>query len=654
MQVSSEEDALEKLFVGDTNRMIAETPMNMASTRSHCVFTIHITSRSAGGALIRRSKLHLVDLAGSERIGKTGVVGNLATEAKYINLSLHYLEQVIVALSDKSRSHVPYRNSMMTSVLRDSLGGNCKTTMIATLNTARPNIDETISTCRFAQRVALIQNSATLNEEADPRLMISKLKGEVERLKAELALAGGGEDADAGPLEAEEILRCRQLVKTYVEDSSEDAMITLGDLRKIEACFRIFKDMVLDRPPSLASAPSPALAPVPVKPPTPELAAPSFSQQQADERAAKLEELLRQRDNEIGILIAKIKRNKGKASSRTGGGAAEPGAGAGAGAAMPDDRPSSRPASRQRSGRSSRAAPANAGGGSAHAAVAPGQAAELSPAEREAAYEQFKRVYPDYPGISTNKQTLKQRYAQAKSLGGLVNECRANINTIKAKIERIRLEAGVDQLSETPGMPSLNDADQSLRDELQSEKTRYKGLLGQLKSLKGEIEHMQHLLQNSKVKLQRDFETWLAEQAAEPRRQSQPQPAAATPEPPRRSQDVQAWRTPPRTSQTSPAAGFGSADELLSMNNMRTLQDIAPSKNRGGGGRGGGGGGSGSRRMATPGGDARNVVPVHRGALNRSDRSMAPPPAPAHQTGNSSTDDDIAAFFSARDRIRKR
>ena len=88
-QVSSEEDALEKLFVGDTNRMIAETPMNMASTRSHCVFTIHVTSRSAGEALIRRSKLHLVDLAGSERIGKTGVVGNLATEAKYINLSLH-------------------------------------------------------------------------------------------------------------------------------------------------------------------------------------------------------------------------------------------------------------------------------------------------------------------------------------------------------------------------------------------------------------------------------------------------------------------------------------------------------------------------------------------------------------------------------------
>jgi kinesin family protein 6/9 len=74
--------------------MIAETPMNMASTRSHCVFTIHLTSRASGSPTIRKSKLNLVDLAGSERIGKTGVEGKLATEAKYINVSLHYLEQV--------------------------------------------------------------------------------------------------------------------------------------------------------------------------------------------------------------------------------------------------------------------------------------------------------------------------------------------------------------------------------------------------------------------------------------------------------------------------------------------------------------------------------------------------------------------------------
>lgn len=91
---NSEEDALNSLFLGDTHRMIAETPMNMASTRSHCIFTVHITARDAGSSVVRKSKLHLVDLAGSERVKKTGVGGILMTEAKYINLSLHYLEQV--------------------------------------------------------------------------------------------------------------------------------------------------------------------------------------------------------------------------------------------------------------------------------------------------------------------------------------------------------------------------------------------------------------------------------------------------------------------------------------------------------------------------------------------------------------------------------
>ena len=92
------EEALNLLFLGDTNRMIAETPMNMASSRSHCVFTMHLEARRPGESVVRRSKLHLVDLAGSERVGRTGIDGTVLTEAKYINASLHFLEQVIIAL----------------------------------------------------------------------------------------------------------------------------------------------------------------------------------------------------------------------------------------------------------------------------------------------------------------------------------------------------------------------------------------------------------------------------------------------------------------------------------------------------------------------------------------------------------------------------
>jgi len=99
----SEEEALNLLFMGDTNRVISETPMNEASSRSHCIFTIGIDARRAGSDVVRRSKLHLVDLAGSERAKKTGIEGTVFKEARYINLSLHYLEQVIIALQEKQK-----------------------------------------------------------------------------------------------------------------------------------------------------------------------------------------------------------------------------------------------------------------------------------------------------------------------------------------------------------------------------------------------------------------------------------------------------------------------------------------------------------------------------------------------------------------------
>lgn len=114
----------------------------------------------------------------------------MLTEAKYINQSLFFLEMVIVALYEKAtkgRSHIPYRNSMMTSVLRDSLGGNCKTIMIATMNPEAAHTEESLSTCKFAQRVSLIKNKALLNEETDPSVIIRRLKDELLNLREEIA-----------------------------------------------------------------------------------------------------------------------------------------------------------------------------------------------------------------------------------------------------------------------------------------------------------------------------------------------------------------------------------------------------------------------------------------------------------------------------------
>ncbi|XP_044531235.1 kinesin-like protein KIF6 [Gracilinanus agilis] len=288
-QASTEEEALNLLFLGDTNRMIAETPMNQASTRSHCIFTVHISSKEPGSATVRRAKLHLVDLAGSERVAKTGVGGQLLTEAKYINLSLHYLEQVIIALAEKHRSHIPYRNSMMTSVLRDSLGGNCMTTMIATLSLEKRNIDESISTCRFAQRVALIKNEAVLNEEIDPRLIIVRLKKEIQELKDELAIVTGEQRTQQ--LTKSELKSLEEQITSFLEDQDPESRLELGsDMRKIHHCFNFLKKLLSER-----------------KIPEKHESSHETKDQEGEmplkeEEYKKLRDILRQRDNEISIL----------------------------------------------------------------------------------------------------------------------------------------------------------------------------------------------------------------------------------------------------------------------------------------------------------------------------------------------------------------
>lgn len=108
---NNEEEALNLLFEGETNRTIAEHRLNKSSTRSHCIYTIHLESRSRVESTekVVFSKLNLVDLAGSERTKKTGSEGLTLMEANYINKSLSYLEQVVVALSDRERDHIPYR-----------------------------------------------------------------------------------------------------------------------------------------------------------------------------------------------------------------------------------------------------------------------------------------------------------------------------------------------------------------------------------------------------------------------------------------------------------------------------------------------------------------------------------------------------------------
>uniref|UniRef100_A0A8C7PYT5 Kinesin-like protein n=1 Tax=Oncorhynchus mykiss TaxID=8022 RepID=A0A8C7PYT5_ONCMY len=168
--VHSEEAALNLLFEGEMNRIIGAHALNKNSSRSHCILTVHIESRSRtlSDAKYVTSKLNLVDLAGSERLGKTGSEGQVLKEAMYINKSLSFLEQAILALADRRRDHVPFRQTKLTHALKDSLGGNCNTVLVANIYGEASQIEETLSTLRFASRMKCVQMDPVVNEHTDP------------------------------------------------------------------------------------------------------------------------------------------------------------------------------------------------------------------------------------------------------------------------------------------------------------------------------------------------------------------------------------------------------------------------------------------------------------------------------------------------------
>ncbi|KYO43445.1 kinesin-like protein KIF6 isoform X3 [Alligator mississippiensis] len=497
-QATNEEEALNLLFLGDTNRMIAETPMNQASTRSHCIFTIHISSKEPGSATVRRSKLHLVDLAGSERVAKTGVGGQLLTEAKYINLSLHYLEQVIIALAEKHRSHIPYRNSMMTSVLRDSLGGNCMTTMIATLSLDKRNIDESISTCRFAQRVALIKNEAVLNEEIDPRLMIVQLKKEIQELKDELAMVTGEQRTEE--LTQEELLQLDELIKRFLEDTDRESTLDVGpDMRKIKYCFNHVKQLM-------------SHAKIPDK----NLLAPDITGDKTisvgKEELKKLREILQQRDSEINILVHMLKKEKKKAQDSL----FQLSIGSSDHTTL-ESSPSVSLEGGERTSTCDNVKEAKHFSPSVHRASfllrRTDGSGEMSLGRQEA-FEIFKRDYADNVTIEDNKQLLKQRFAEAKSLGEKVNEVRNKINHLKEEITQRHMQrAALGVASPSEELNKSDPVEEKLRAQLEDEKKSYKTMFNRLKGLKIEIEHLQLLMEKAKVKLQKDFEIWWSEEA---------------------------------------------------------------------------------------------------------------------------------------------
>ncbi|CDW78814.1 UNKNOWN [Stylonychia lemnae] len=496
-RAENEEDALNLLFIGDTNRVVSETPKNDASTRSHCIFMIQLECQKNGEDVKTVSKLHLVDLSGSERPSQTGIDGKTLEEAKNINLSLHYLAQVIECLNEKARgnhvTHIPYRNSMMTQILRDSLGGNCKTKMIATM--------------------------ISRNEQVDPGVIISRLKKEVQELKAEIALLKG-EDVKEN-LTSEDIERCNKMVQEFIDSSDPSSTIVLADRLMINQCFyhfkHIFRDMQKKKggagPAGFSSAPEKTSGGGPVKDDSMEV-------KKSQEEIQRLQILVQQRDNEIGILLNYLNKKKGDETI--------PGIGV----------------QRQEESKGGQTLfqmmqNSNQDSNKKNLEVVQGgvndnpiqkrqnqQDREMYEvqqmtnghihltnedlADRSKAFDLFRRSYRKNEAMDENRELLKQKYSRGKELGNMVNESRDQIKVLTNKIEQIRKENAMRGQVDSNGEIIQTPEELNMQQKISILKKSYQDQYQELKELKSEIERITNLLERSRQQMQNDFEKWLS------------------------------------------------------------------------------------------------------------------------------------------------
>ncbi|XP_014681460.1 PREDICTED: kinesin-like protein KIF17 [Priapulus caudatus] len=211
---------------GWKNRSTGSTLMNADSSRSHAIFAINlemVTTDANDEEHIRAAKLNLVDLAGSERQAKTGATGERLKEATKINLSLSALGNVISSLVDGKATHIPYRDSKLTRLLQDSLGGNTKTLMIACLSPADNNYEETLSTLRYANRAKNIKNKPKINE--DPKdALLRQYQEEIEKLKAMLT-GQAPLPIDQSADHSQDIQREKERLQEEYEDKMSDMRV---------------------------------------------------------------------------------------------------------------------------------------------------------------------------------------------------------------------------------------------------------------------------------------------------------------------------------------------------------------------------------------------------------------------------------------------
>eukprot|EP00756_Hemistasia_phaeocysticola_P028011 Hpha_TRINITY_DN16150_c1_g6::TRINITY_DN16150_c1_g6_i2::g.3605::m.3605/K10397/KIF6_9; kinesin family member 6/9 len=473
----SESEALALLFEGNTNRAVAQHQLNQRSSRSHCVFTIHIRSRSLmeseGHTL--QSKLHLIDLAGSERVSKTHPDGQMLKEVQYINKSLSFLEQVVLALSSQNRQHVPFRQSKLTNMLKGSLGGNCKTTLIANVWCENTNLEETVSTLKFAQRMMRIQNDASVNIVIDPSAQIKLLERQITELKNELQMQNqlyGKTNVTYDEFSEEERYEVQQKVDKYLEgppliQGELPEFIEIRNLREVKEYFRIFHNCV-----KRAEADAEAH--------------PKDKGEQEDKGGPG------QSAGDVG-------------AEDTGVGEVDGGAGFGVGSGVAADGLRQAVASSNRyaaqSKRPATGADAGAGGGGDEEAVV----ARVTQPDKGQSYEDFKSNEGAQLAELLRKSLadLKEKKKKVAESAKLVNDEKTNIDRLRTFVEAKRKGREDEEDGE-----ALDHEELDALKGLKAAKLRYKQLFEEAAQHRTQREYAQRMVDQAREKLITDFEQW--------------------------------------------------------------------------------------------------------------------------------------------------
>ena len=565
---ANEAEALAYFFAGEANRATAAHILNKTSSRSHCIFTVYLESRGVGDSSEKTTvaKLNLVDLAGSERVKKTSVSGQQLKEANFINRSLTFLEQTVNALarfgqdtvpnpkvnvrkpgwnndttlpenaqnlaskqaaskqSAAIRSglegtlrrtatpapievdpHVSARQSKLTHILRDSLGGNCRTTLIACLWPDVEHADETVSTCRFASRVMTLQTKAVVNESKDPRVIIRKHEKQIRELKQELAMHdtfAGKAPVNYGEMGEVERQELRQQVAMFLDGDMPVDDLPCESLKQVREIFRILKhsyrgakteleDLIAKGPSQDGAEADAAEKPLDGEEPPTEPEPAEADAAEENEEAGDAEN-----ENEVGDMDAE-------------------GSTFNVGVAPPDFvPPPETPVA---------TAPMPSAGATGAAETMRVGFKGTDAKAKAAAYEGYKaKVAPEKAGeLARMLADLRAKKSELREAIATCNAAKAEIDAVAKQLEETRLaaargaeegaEEGAEAVTKPPPPGDVDVIDQETYDAMARAKQRkgdYRRAFEEVKSLKTEVSQMSDEVQQFRAVFVNEFQAW--------------------------------------------------------------------------------------------------------------------------------------------------